>query len=157
LSLPDISKKKNEEGGPGKLWEVPPHQTKTIIFLDFQAKQPGKYQGFIHMQTEKDNLIVHVEFIVSKSGVHSIIDEIDFGTLISPTERRSREVILLNSSPLPVKISDVYSLTPDSQLTIEFQKGTLLQGNLSVVLTVSRRSTFNSCNHFIQWTIRRKV
>lgn len=137
LSLPDINLQ-HGKSDPGRLWEIPPHAQKTVIFLDFQAKTPGKFQGFIHITTEKENLIVHVEFIVNKSGVHSVVDEIDFGTLINPTEKRSREIILLNSSPFPVSISDVYSQSPDTQLKIEFKRGTVLQeGALTTIATIS--------------------
>jgi hypothetical protein len=59
--------------GLKKFFEIPAHQTKTIANLQFNAGIFGKYQGFVHINTEKTNVIIHVEIFVSKSGVHSIL------------------------------------------------------------------------------------
>ena len=52
-----------------KLWEIMPHQTKSVIFLNFRAQHSGKYQGFVHIKTDRDSLIIHMEFLVSKRCV----------------------------------------------------------------------------------------
>jgi len=142
LGLPEISENSNDATAPsskatsaairknpnvaGTLWTIPPHSSKTVIFLNFKAKQAGTYQGFVHLKTNFDPLIVHVEFIVSKNGVHRVVDELDFGTIISPSEHRKREVMLLNSSPHPVMVSDVYAASPDAHIQIDFVKGKIL-------------------------------
>ncbi|KAL9643680.1 hypothetical protein ABK040_016132 [Willaertia magna] len=130
LSLPDQTtsdKNYNKKNPLLSLWRIEPQQTKAIILLNFKATQPKKHTGFIHVNTNRGQFIIPVEFIVSKNGVHRVMDEIDFGTFISQNEKRTRDVVLLNSSPQPVVVSEAYLLSPDPQLKLDFTKNTILQ------------------------------
>ena len=43
------------------LWEVPSRQTKTVINVAFSSEQPGKYQGYVHVKTNYDTMIIPLE------------------------------------------------------------------------------------------------
>jgi hypothetical protein len=115
--------------------EISPHQTKTPATLLFHANSSGKYGGLINLYTvEKGKLVIPIEILVSKSGVHSILDEIDFGILTTEGERKSREIILINSAQQPIKITEVLSAVHDPQLEIEFKGNIILKdGHLTSV------------------------
>ena len=49
------------------LWEVPSRQTKTVINVAFSSEHPGKYQGYVHVKTNYDTMIIPLEV----SGVTS--------------------------------------------------------------------------------------
>jgi len=41
-------------------------------------------------------MVIHVEVVVVKGGIHRMPEELDFGTLTSMQEKRSLELSLLN-------------------------------------------------------------
>jgi hypothetical protein len=43
------------------LWEVPSRQTKTVINVAFSSEHPGKYQGYVHVKTNYDTMIIPLE------------------------------------------------------------------------------------------------
>lgn len=121
-----------------RLWELAPKTTKPVINLIFHAQNPGKYQGFVHINTDKDTLIIHVDFTVSKSGVHKLQDHLDFGTLVSPGEVRTRNITLENSGSHPVHITDIYVMDPSNSMITTVPVDDILPGNSDrVVATVT--------------------
>lgn len=54
------------------------------------------FQGYVHVQTDRENLVVPVELHVSRGGVDPSPSEVDFGVLTSPSERRQASVTLVN-------------------------------------------------------------
>nr|CAG4712061.1 unnamed protein product [Naegleria fowleri] len=136
LSLPDQNS--NEKNLQKKnlllsLWKLEPQQTKSIILLNFHATQPKTHTGFVHINTNRGQFIIPVEFIVSKNGVHRVVDEIDFGTFITPNEKRVRDVVLLNSSPHPVLVYEASLVSEDSNVKLEFQKNVMQEGSIVTV------------------------
>ena len=39
------------------VWEVPPLSEKEIIRLEFDAKVPGMFSGYVHVKTDLDNMV----------------------------------------------------------------------------------------------------
>jgi len=107
---------------PAGLWSIEPRTRKDIINLAFMSEQPGKYTGFVNIKTDKDNMILHVEVTVVKGGLHRTPEEIDFSTLTSPNEKLSVSILLLNSGEDPILVSEIYPLTPDLQLFVNFSR-----------------------------------
>ncbi|KAG2383394.1 hypothetical protein C9374_004065 [Naegleria lovaniensis] len=137
LSLPDQNS--NEKNLQKKnlllsLWKLEPQQTKSIILLNFHATQPKTHTGFVHINTNRGQFIIPVEFVVSKNGVHRVAEEIDFGTFITLNEKRTRDVVLLNSSPHPVMVYEASVSSPDTtNLKLEFQKNIMQEGSIVAV------------------------
>jgi hypothetical protein len=104
---------------------IEPHQKKKIINLAFMSQQPGKYTGFVNIKSDKDNMILHVDVMVVKGGLHRTPEEIDFATLVSPTDKRTASLLLLNSGSAPVQVSEIYPLTPDPQLFVNFTRAVI--------------------------------
>eukprot|EP00667_Euglena_gracilis_P000391 EG_transcript_391 len=138
LSFPDLPQGNNKVA-QGKSWEIPPHQSKTVILLNFRGQQPGKYQGFIHIKSNLENFTVFMEFIVSQSGVHRMTEELDFGTIISPSSGSRRTIALMNSSPYPVLLKDAYTASPDPAMRIDFRPVILDKDTAVAVANVTYR------------------
>jgi hypothetical protein len=83
----------------GSQWNIPPHHNKIVVNVGFDTTryQKGTFRGFIHIITDHDSFVVPIEFVLTDSGVHSVVEEIDFGTFFSPTDQRHREITLLNA------------------------------------------------------------
>jgi hypothetical protein len=105
--------------------------------LDFSSSTAGKYQGFVNIKTNFENLILHVEVVVVKGGIHRTPEELDFGTITSMHERRSLELSLLNGGASAIQISDLQAATADSQLVVDFSPLNISPKSESVVASVS--------------------
>eukprot|EP00741_Cyanophora_paradoxa_P023033 tig00021534_g22243.t1 len=133
LNLPTVS-----PGSPAAgLWQVPAHTTRSVIALEFVSNHPGKFQGFVHLKTDRDDLIIQVDINVVKGGLLPFPEELDFGTLISSSEKRALSLSLLNSSPLSISVLDVYPLVTDSHLQIDFQRDIVLSPNIESEVIVA--------------------
>ena len=51
----------NQDARTNGLWEVPSRQTKTVINVAFSSEHPGKYQGYVHVKTNYDTMIIPLE------------------------------------------------------------------------------------------------
>lgn len=67
-------------------------------------------------------MILHVDVLVVRGGIHRTPEEIDFTTLVSSSDKRTTSLLLLNSGSSPVQVSEIYPLTPDSQLFVNFTR-----------------------------------
>eukprot|EP00656_Telonema_subtile_P051304 TRINITY_DN6866_c0_g1_i4.p1 TRINITY_DN6866_c0_g1~~TRINITY_DN6866_c0_g1_i4.p1 ORF type:complete len:1313 (+),score=349.16 TRINITY_DN6866_c0_g1_i4:205-4143(+) len=132
LELPKVQNE--EEAGQAGMWELMPQQHKTVIHLNFKSQSAGKFQGFVHMKTDKDNLVIPVEIVATKGGVHRTPEELDFGTLTTPSERKTLTLSLHNSGTVPLRCTDMYMLSPDSHLLVDFKKYTILAPGQETVL-----------------------
>jgi len=47
------------------VWTIQPKQQKTVIHVSFVSHATGKFQGFVHLKTDIDNLLVPVEIMVT--------------------------------------------------------------------------------------------
>lgn len=87
-------------GSSDSMWQVPPRGEKEIIHLQFRATEPGTYAGYVHVKTDRENMVVPVELEVIQGGLHPSPKEFDFGILTSPTVARRTSRCL----PLPLSL-----------------------------------------------------
>lgn len=59
-----------------------------VIFVSFSSQITGKFKGFVHMKTDALTLLIPVEIMVTKGGVHVTPELVDFQTLVSPSQSR---------------------------------------------------------------------
>ena len=72
------------------MWQIAPRSEKEIIQLSFRGAQPGRFQGYVHVKTDRENMVLPVELHVLRGGLHATPPEVDFGILTSFDERRDR-------------------------------------------------------------------
>ncbi|KAL6067249.1 hypothetical protein QOT17_009046 [Balamuthia mandrillaris] len=107
---------------PHTIWTIQPHTKKPIVKLAFVSQQPGKYTGYVNIKTDQDNMILHVDVLVVKGGLHRTPEELDFATLTSTSDQRQTSLVLLNSGDSPVQVSEIFPLTPDPHLQVDFTR-----------------------------------
>mmetsp|Transcript_28777 Transcript_28777/g.37158 ORF Transcript_28777/g.37158 Transcript_28777/m.37158 type:complete len:2600 (+) Transcript_28777:19-7818(+) len=113
------------------LWVIPPKSEKEIIHLVFHALIPGPFNGYVHVKSDRENMVLPVELQVLKGGLHPTPKTFDFGILTSPEERRVVSVSLLNSGSSPVELLDAIPSMHDPSLSIEFTKGLVIPAGIS--------------------------
>jgi hypothetical protein len=71
-------------------------------------------------------------------GVHLTPEELDFGTITSASENRTRFLSVLNSNRYPIRITDlkVAPTTMDSQLFINFTSTIVPPGSVSLIVVL---------------------
>jgi hypothetical protein len=62
---------------------------------------PGTYRGFVNIKTSLDNLVVPMDIVVLKGGIHAMPEQLDFGATV-PGEVNEISIALLNSDKAPV-------------------------------------------------------
>lgn len=62
-------------------------------------------QGYVHIRTDRANMVVPVELDVCRGGVDPTPTEVDFGVLTSPSERRQASVSLFNRFVYEMRVS----------------------------------------------------
>ncbi|KAK3278976.1 hypothetical protein CYMTET_13119 [Cymbomonas tetramitiformis] len=135
LSLPQTPAAQN---GPARLWEIGPHETKSIINLEFMSHTPGKYLGLVHVKTLRDTIIMPVDIHAIKGGIYRNPEEIDFGTLTTVDERQYRTISLLNSGSSAIAVVDAHPAILDPSLLVSFIRGVVLPpGEETEVATVT--------------------
>lgn len=68
-------------------WEVSPASEREIINLNIAGSKIGKFTGYVHVKTDKDNVVVPVEIeVVDKDAVEDPTVVLDFGVLTDPTQ-----------------------------------------------------------------------
>eukprot|EP01088_Endostelium_zonatum_P018590 TRINITY_DN601_c0_g1_i2.p1 TRINITY_DN601_c0_g1~~TRINITY_DN601_c0_g1_i2.p1 ORF type:complete len:1977 (-),score=611.23 TRINITY_DN601_c0_g1_i2:44-5974(-) len=122
----DPNSNPNAAPPPPQLWEIPPKQKKTIINLAFMSGNPGKYIGYVNIKTDKDNMILHVDTLVVKGGLHRTPEEIIFDTITGSNEVTKTSLMLLNAGTDPVQVLDVLPLKPDALLSVNFTRGQVI-------------------------------
>lgn len=108
------------------LWIIPPKSEKEIIHLIFHATTPGPFNGYVHVKSDLENMVIPVELHVLKGGLHPTPKNFDFGILTSPDEKRLVSISLLNSGNLPIELLDAIPSLHDPSLEITFMKGLVI-------------------------------
>ncbi|KAI4792002.1 hypothetical protein KUCAC02_033674 [Chaenocephalus aceratus] len=77
-----------QQGGTGKLWEIPPFETKGVMRASFSSRDVDNHTAFIRIKTNAPNedqfIILPVEVeVTSAPGIYSSTEMLDFGTLRS--------------------------------------------------------------------------
>ncbi|XP_061895107.1 transmembrane protein 131 isoform X3 [Entelurus aequoreus] len=122
-----------QQGGTGKLWEIPPFETKGVMRASFSSRDADNHTAFIRIKTnapDEDKLIilpVEVE-VTSAPGIYSSSEMLDFGTLRSQDRPKLLNLHLLNSGAKDVPITSVRTTPANEAVTIDFKAVTLRAG-----------------------------
>ncbi|KAK7889156.1 hypothetical protein WMY93_024716 [Mugilogobius chulae] len=121
-----------QQGGTGKLWEIPPFETKGVMRASFSSRDADNHTAFIRIKTnaaEDQFIILPVEVEVSSApGIYSSTEMLDFGTLRSQDRPKLLNLHLLNSGTKNVPITSVRTTPSNEAVTIDFKAVTLKAG-----------------------------
>lgn len=101
-----------------KMWEIEPFTSKEVIRLSISSRTTGDYQGYVHVKTNKNDMVIPVELLVIEGGLSLIPEIIDFGVIPTPDLSRYVDIYIVNSGSADVEIMDVVPVEPDPLLTI---------------------------------------
>uniref|UniRef100_A0A3B3D1M3 Transmembrane protein 131 n=1 Tax=Oryzias melastigma TaxID=30732 RepID=A0A3B3D1M3_ORYME len=120
-----------QQGGAGKLWEIPPFETKGVMRASFSSRDVDNHTAFIRIKTnapsEDQFIILPVEVEVTSPGIYSSIEMLDFGTLRSQRPKLLN-LHLLNSGAKDVPITSVRTTPSNEAVTVDFKAVTLKAG-----------------------------
>ncbi|KAM3619817.1 uncharacterized protein V6R79_014017 [Siganus canaliculatus] len=122
-----------QQGGTGKLWEIPPFETKGVMRASFSSRDVDNHTAFIRIKTNAPNedqfIILPVEVeVTSAPGIYSSTEMLDFGTLRSQDRPKLLNLHLLNSGAKDVPITSVRTTPSNEAVTIDFKAVTLKAG-----------------------------
>ncbi|XP_038159803.1 transmembrane protein 131 isoform X1 [Cyprinodon tularosa] len=122
-----------QQGGTGKLWEIPPFETKGVMRASFSSRDADNHTAFIRIKTNAPNedqfIILPVEVEVTAApGIYSSTEMLDFGTLRSQDRPKLLNLHLLNSGTNDVPITSVRTTPSNEAVTIDFKAVTLKAG-----------------------------
>ncbi|KAG7228706.1 hypothetical protein INR49_008484 [Caranx melampygus] len=122
-----------QQGGTGKLWEIPPFETKGVMRASFSSRDVDNHTAFIRIKTNAPNedqfIILPVEVeVTSAPGIYSSTEMLDFGTLRSQDRPKLLNVHLLNSGTKDVPITSVRTTPSNEAVTVDFKAVTLKAG-----------------------------
>ncbi|CAG5861938.1 unnamed protein product [Menidia menidia] len=122
-----------QQGGTGKLWEIPPFETKGVMRASFSSRDADNHTAFIRIKTNAPNedqfIILPVEVeVTSAPGIYSSTEMLDFGTLRSQDRPKLLNLHLLNSGAKDVPVTSVRSTPANEAVTIDFKAVTLKAG-----------------------------
>ncbi|XP_061593596.1 transmembrane protein 131 isoform X3 [Cololabis saira] len=122
-----------QQGGAGKLWEIPPFETKGVMRASFSSRDVDNHTAFIRIKTNAPNedqfIILPVEVeVTSAPGIYSSTEMLDFGTLRSQDRPKLLNLHLLNSGTKDVPITSVRTTPSNEAVTIDFKAVTLKAG-----------------------------
>ncbi|KAJ4919819.1 hypothetical protein JOQ06_022212, partial [Pogonophryne albipinna] len=122
-----------QQGGTGKLWEIPPFETKGVMRASFSSRDVDNHTAFIRIKTNAPNedqfIILPVEVeVTSAPGIYSSTEMLDFGTLRSQDRPKLLNLHLLNSGTKDVPITSVRTTPSNEAVTVEFKAVTLKAG-----------------------------
>jgi hypothetical protein len=102
-------------------WVLDSGIEREILSLAIDAKFPGKYSGYVHIKTDRDNLVLPVEAMVLEGTVHAKPDVLNFGILTRGSISEPLSLRLVNSAAVPIAVLDVVPSAPDPYLQIDVQ------------------------------------
>uniref|UniRef100_A0A8D3BET9 Transmembrane protein 131 n=1 Tax=Scophthalmus maximus TaxID=52904 RepID=A0A8D3BET9_SCOMX len=111
-----------QQGGTGKLWEIPPFETKGVMRASFSSRDADNHTAFIRIKTNAPNeeqfIILPVEVeVTSAPGIYSSTEMLDFGTLRSQGTNKA------------TSLSFYVRTTPSNEaVTVDFKAVTLKAG-----------------------------
>ncbi|XP_062251484.1 transmembrane protein 131 [Platichthys flesus] len=122
-----------QQGGTGKLWEIPPFETKGVMRASFSSRDADNHTAFIRIKTNAPNedqfIILPVEVeVTSAPGIYSSTEMLDFGTLRSQDRPKLLNLHLLNSGTKDVPITSVRTTPSNEAVTVDFKAVTLKAG-----------------------------
>ncbi|XP_037106097.1 transmembrane protein 131 isoform X1 [Syngnathus acus] len=122
-----------QQGGTGKLWEIPPFETKGVMRASFSSRDEDNHTAFIRIKTNAPNedkfIILPVEVeVTSAPGIYASTEMLHFGTLRSQDRPKLMALYLLNSGSKDVPITSIRTTPPNDAITIDFKAVTLRAG-----------------------------
>jgi hypothetical protein len=126
LSLPELA-----EFNDGT-WSIPPGTEKEVIILSVSTDlKPGNHDGFLHIRTDHDNIVMPIELQILSTLVYPQHEELAFGTLTAPTERKYLDLWVKNNGPTAVAVTEIIPVEPDVNLAIEIAQNPIIYpGNM---------------------------
>lgn len=104
---------------PEVMWVIQPNTEKEIITLSIPSTLgPGFYQGYVHIKTDHDNMVLPVEVDILEGAVYAVHPTLEFGTLTSVSERKSLDIRLHNTGYETIAVTEVIAVDADPQLQI---------------------------------------
>ncbi|XP_014681783.1 PREDICTED: transmembrane protein 131-like [Priapulus caudatus] len=115
-----------EKEGPTNLWEIGPHETKSVMRLNFMGREENNHTAFIRIRTNKSQeneyLILPMEVEVTKvPGIYAHAGLLDFGTLRTHDPPETLRLNLINSGLKSVHVTNIESSPPNPAIQIEFR------------------------------------
>ena len=98
------------KGGAG-MWNIQPQGTKEIIRLSFKSHISGRYQGYVHVKTSRENMVLPVQVTVLSGGIHTTPESLDFGVITKADSIETRSISMLNTGADPVVIVGAFLST----------------------------------------------
>ena len=118
ISLRSVSPQDAIDTGEGTLLELQAGEQRTISHVSMWATTPGIYSGYVHLTTDKDNIVIPVDIQVLEGGLHASPEMVDFGVLTREGEVSRVELKLVNSNSGPLEVLTILSIDPDESLDI---------------------------------------
>ena len=106
----------------GHEWEIAPGETRELLSLSVMSMDAGTHNGYVHIKTDRDNLVIPVNAKVSAGGISSRPSKVDFGDMVSADDEASHEVWVFNSGLQDIAITDMYHKA-DPGLTLTVNSG----------------------------------
>jgi hypothetical protein len=120
-----------------KFWDLAPHESKSVISLRFISHKSGKYQDTVTIQTNFDELMIHVDVSVVSGSLHKMPEELDFGVL-TLQDTKYLNLSLLNSGYTTLQVTDLHVTgSADPNLAIELFPSILPPNHQSAVASLA--------------------
>ena len=97
--------------GSAGMWNVQADATKEIIRLSFKSHISGRYQGYVHVKTSRENMVLPVQVTVLSGGIHTTPESLNFGIVTKPDAIVTRSIAMLNTGSDPVVIVGAFLST----------------------------------------------
>ncbi|XP_057312609.1 transmembrane protein 131-like isoform X2 [Hydractinia symbiolongicarpus] len=116
----------NNNDSIGKLWEIPPYETKAVMKATYFSKEEGLAIRFIRIvigppAPPTDVLILPFEMLVStKKGLYTNVDMLDFGTLRTMDEPKSLNLNALNNGNKSLQLLSIQVVPPNKAVSVQF-------------------------------------
>eukprot|EP00937_MAST-01D_sp_MAST-1D-sp2_P001611 g1611.t1 len=118
----------SESTMPAGLWLVDPHAEKEVIKMAFKSHSPGHFTGYVHVKTDRDNMVLPVELTVLKGGLHPSPSVLDFGVVSAGRPTTTMHVSFVNSGPAPLTILSAAPEPFDAHLSVMVLHDTIQPG-----------------------------
>ena len=109
------------------VWMLQPAERKHVISLSFNVSEPGMYEGYVHVLTDYDTLILPVSISVSLSFIDAP-EVLDFGVVTSAEASAMLPLTLLSNYP-SVAIHEVSMLPVSPALRMRPGQGRAADGS----------------------------
>lgn len=143
----------------GAAWELPAQASRDILEFNIVLKQEEVFSGAFQIRVtganfgSKGDILVYPfsSRVPQPSSVFSVPGMVDFGMMVGD-QVRSQPLVLQNSGDQLVQVEEIYEVTGDPRIAIEYKKGcVLLPGSETEVANITYRGlnqphALNACS-----------